>query len=155
MFSIYMAFLLISIVPVIFIAALPPTGTDPYGDRRWPSLYYGSASTMLINPIVTALAIAAYFPQARELQSREDVGACSVLGLAVQAGVFLVVAMFWPLRIPLPWGMGFIPWYQLAGWATLDNLVFALVQAVLWCIARRSNRATSERAGETTPLIAA
>ncbi|KAH6892597.1 hypothetical protein B0T10DRAFT_295654 [Thelonectria olida] len=155
MFSIYMAFLLISIVPVIFIASLPPSGTDPYGDRSWPGSFYAYGSTMFINPIVTALAIVTYFPQARELKSRSDAGACSVPGLAVQAGVFLVVAIFWPLRMPLPWGVRFSTWYQLVGWATLDNLVFAFVQGVLWCVARRFKGATSEATGETAPLLAA
>ncbi|KPM41720.1 hypothetical protein AK830_g4815 [Neonectria ditissima] len=151
--SVYITFLLISIVPVIVIAVLPPTGTDAYGDRRWISAVFGNVSSLVVNPIVTAVAIAAYFPQARELQSRSDVGAVSVLGLAVQAGVFLVVAIFWPLRMQVPRNFSFSMWYQFGGWATLDNLVFAFVQAVLWLMSRRLDGAVSQSTSESTPLI--
>ncbi|KAJ3520496.1 hypothetical protein NM208_g13683 [Fusarium decemcellulare] len=151
--SIYIAFLLISVAPVIFMAFLPPTGTDPNRDRRWISAIFANTSGLLINPIVTALAIAAYFPQARELRSRPDVGALSVLGLAVQASVFLIVSIIWPLRMELPRGVSFSVWYQFAGWATVDNLIFAFVQAVLWWIARRFGRAVSEEPSEAAPLM--
>ncbi|KAF5011005.1 hypothetical protein FDECE_2875 [Fusarium decemcellulare] len=151
--SIYIAFLLISVAPVIFMAFLPPTGTDPNHDRRWISAIFANTSGLLINPIVTALAIAAYFPQARELRSRPDVGALSVLGLIVQASVFLIVAIIWPFRMELPPGVSFSVWYQFGGWATVDNLIFAFVQAVLWWISRRFGGAVPEEPSEAAPLM--
>jgi hypothetical protein len=155
MVAIYVSFLLISLVPVLFEAALPPTGSDPNHDRRWVSAIWVNTHSILINPIVTALAFAALFPQLRELRSRPtDPGALSVEGLAVQAAVFFVVALCWPLRLRLPWGVGLVTWYQLVGWAAIDNAVFAFVQAVLWTFARRRGFAGVDDR-ETTPLIRA
>ncbi|KAK7414982.1 hypothetical protein QQX98_006215 [Neonectria punicea] len=153
---IYIAFLFISVFPVLFIASLPPTGTDSYNDRRWPSAIFFYISSMLVNPMISALALVAYLPQARELRSRSDVGALRVLGLALQGGIFLAVAIFWPLRFPqLPLGVSFFMWYQIVGWALVDNLIFVFVQAMLWWLARRFKQEVTDVTGETAPLIAA
>lgn len=151
--AIYIAFLLISLTPVIFESTLPPPGTDPNHDRRWVSAIFSYTHSILVNPIVTAIAVAALFPQAHETWSRSDPGALSVRALAAQAVVFAVVAFCWPLRMTLPLGVGFITWYQLIGWAAVDNLVFAIVQAVLWLISRRAGLSGSIEGEETTPLI--
>ena len=152
MITIYIAFLLISLAPVIFESALPPSGTNPNHDRRWVSAVFSYTHCILVSPIVTAIAVAALFPQARETWSRSDPGALSVRALAAQAIVFAVVAFCWSLRMTLPLGVVFITWYQLVGWAAVDNLVFAIVQAVLWWISRRTGLSGFIE-GETTPLI--
>lgn len=99
---------------------------------------------MFINPIVTVIGFASFFAQAHESRSRSSLGALSIKGLAIQAVVFAVVALYWQLRMRIPeegWDMSpqrsFITWYQLVGWAAIDNTVFAIVQAVLLWVARR------------------
>lgn len=153
--STYLAFILVSVVPVIFIASLPPNGHEPDGYRRWPAALFGGLTTIFVAPAMTALAIASFFPQARELRSRGEVGAVSVWGLAAQAVVFFAVGITWVFR----WKsylhrVGGSTWYQLGGWSVLNNLVFAVVQGGLWIVAKNldPNAATAD-ADETSPLL--
>lgn len=154
MITFYIAFLLISVALIIFESTLPPTGTDPHHDRRWVTAIFGNTHTIVVDPIITIIAIIALFPQTRETLSRSDPGALSVDALAAQAIVFALVALYWPRRMRLPSGVGFITWYQLVGWAVVDNFVFALVQAVLWSISTRLRPSNSTENGEATALIA-
>lgn len=117
---------------------------------------------MFINPIVTIIGFASLFVQARVTRSRPSPGALSIVGLAIQAVVFAVVALYWPLRMTIPrefWNMSplrsCITWYQLVGWAAVDNAVFAIVQAVLLWIAMRQRGGVQGMTtnGETTPLL--
>lgn len=54
----------------------------------------------------------------------------------------------------IPWGS----WYQLVGWAAVDNGFFVLVQAVLYLVARQKKGVTGGRGqtgmDETAPLLA-
>jgi len=118
--------------------------------------------TIFINPIVTFISFASLFAQARETLLQPSQGALSIAGLAIQAVVFAVVALYWPLRMTIPrefWDMSpvrsFITRYQLVGWAAVDNAVFAIVQAVLLWIAmhRRGGVKGMTTNGETAPLL--
>ena len=65
--------------------------------------------------------------------------------------------LYFPASIPREyWQMGpirgLITWYQLVGWAAIDNLVFAFVQAVLFFIAWR-RRGPDGTVDETMPLL--
>lgn len=104
--------------------------------------------------------MASLYFQARETLSRTSVGAISLVGLASQAIIFALVGSTWTFRLtasrdffksltPL---RAFIKWYQLVGWAAVDNLVFAFVQAVLFCIAW-NRRGEEGAADETTRLL--
>lgn len=82
--------------------------------------------------------------------------------MAIQAVVFAVVALYWPLRMTIPpefWDMSplrsYITWYQLVGWAAVDNAIFAFVQAALLWIAvrRRGGFQQMTPNGEATPLL--
>lgn len=137
MIVVYASFLSISFVPVLFEARLPPTDSDPYHDRRWVSAIFANTHMFLIHPVVTVVACAAFFPQLHQVRYRLDPSTLSVDGLAVQAAVFFAVAMCWPLRMSIPFGVRWFDWYSLVGWATVDNGVFAFAQAVLYCFARR------------------
>jgi hypothetical protein len=153
--AIYITFLFISIIPGVFETTLPPPGDE---GRDWFSALFGGYHVLYINPVVTAIAIAAFLPQARETLSRPDRGALSLTGLATQAVVFAIVAACWPFRMTLPssfWHSKPFGWYQLIGWATADNGVFAVVQAVLWWIAMRCGRGNQEVviSGERSPLL--
>ena len=57
--------------------------------------------------------------------------------------------MYWR---ELPLMKAVIAWLQLAGWAAVDNLIFALVQAILLLIALRQRPQMIDD-GETAPLL--
>jgi hypothetical protein len=150
--SLFFTFLLVSLVPVIFLVLLPAEGGVEH-DRSWPLALFIFFSSYVLNPVATVLAVAAYLPQARELRSDSDIGALSVLGLLVQACVFLVVGTTWDSRWVVPHGLSGFTWYDFGGWALIDNVIFSLVQGALWWIARGFER-NGPWAGavETEPL---
>jgi hypothetical protein len=157
MISTYVAFLLISVAPILVESTLPPSGSgDTMKDRSWLSAVYLFTHAYIINPFITFLAVAALFPQVRELQSSPDLGAISVTGLVMQAFTFAIVAVGWSLRLQLPLSeFRQRDWYPLVGWATVDNLVFAVVQGMLWWIARRRlGLSQIVESGEAAPLLA-
>lgn len=87
--------------------------------------------------------------------------ALGLLELASQAVVFAVVAVSWVFRVvfpttDIPWTLFPITtWYQLVGWAAVDNAVFAIVQSILLCLTKRRQ---GSQAGymnpEEEPLLA-
>jgi hypothetical protein len=94
---------------------------------------------MFINPIVTIGSILALYAQ------RQKAFALSILGLATQAVVFALVASSWTARVRFPTFEGvslnlLIAWYQLVGWAAVDNGIFAIIQFVLLCLAKHHQR---------------
>ncbi|KAI1944369.1 hypothetical protein LOZ12_004242 [Ophidiomyces ophidiicola] len=159
--TIYITFFLISVVPVIVESALPARRDDVEQDRRWFSAMFSGVHMIFVHPIVTLLGFASLFAQARETLSRSSPGALSPLGLAAQAVVFAAVALYWPFRMTIPeefWRMSpwnrLVAWYQLVGWATVDNTIFALVQAILfWIATRRTGDNLGLTSDETAPLL--
>ncbi|KAH7371846.1 hypothetical protein BKA64DRAFT_268214 [Cadophora sp. MPI-SDFR-AT-0126] len=159
--AIYVSYLLISIIPLLVDTLNFGGRNDPY--RKWAGAFFSGVHTMFISPIVTILCVTAFFAQARETGLRPDPGALSVTGLAIQAIVFVFVAVAWLGRLAFPWdkleGYGMISylamWYQLVGWVAIDTAIFAVVQAVLFWLASRRGR--GERVAvvgaETEPLL--
>ncbi|KAK8026493.1 ATP synthase F0 [Apiospora marii] len=162
--AIYTSFLLLSLLPALALLWTPPA--DREDRRRLPALFHGLHSLWL-SPLVTLLGLAAAFFQLREMRephgSSPGRSALSLVGLAAQAVTFAVVAVSWALRVVFPWsdipadarlGLGFFgSWYQLVGWAAVDNGVFALVQGVVWCAAMRRIGGVGSGEGEREPLI--
>lgn len=153
---VYISFLLISVVP-IYIDAVDP---EEPSQRGWFSGIFISVHTIFVNPIVTAGIILAFCAQ------WQKASALSTFGLATQAVVFSLVALSWASRVrfidPLPEmppGVPlqnlFIIWYQLVGWATVDNAIFAMIQLVLFCLATHHKRgiADSFSRPEQEPLL--
>lgn len=110
---------------------------------------------MIVNPIATTSSVLALFFQGQKAS------ALSFLGLATQAVVFAPVAFFWIWRvnyidlreIPLPIPLYILKvWYEVVGWAAVDNAVFAIVQFVLLCLARRQQRGGHARPDQE-PLL--
>ncbi|KAI1080204.1 hypothetical protein F5B20DRAFT_119032 [Whalleya microplaca] len=150
---VYVLFFLISVGPVIFEATLSPTDGSP--DRRLVSAIFFGVHNVLMNPIITIIACVALVPQVVEIQSHQKVGALSVSGLSAQAFVFTLVALCWLFRFELSWtDAGFVWWYRLAGWAAVNNFIFAVVQAALLLISGGSESNEFAENGETMPLIA-
>ena len=50
---------------------------------------------------------------------------------------------------------GLMVWYEMGGWANVDNAVFAVVQGGLWWLARRRKVGVEDMlmASEVTPLL--
>lgn len=63
----------------------------------------------------------------------------------------MIAQEFWDM----PLIQSLIAWYQLVGWAAVDNVVYAFVQAVLlWIAMRQRGRVPGmETNGETSPLL--
>ena len=126
----YIAFLLISILPIIAEVASP-------GDHESSRLFRAAFSyfhSTFINPVVTLGSISSFFCQ------KSTAYALDKSGLAVQALVFAMVAVS-GIRINFPvvpqWSLSIsITWYE-RGWAAVDNAVFALVQFILALVAER------------------
>ncbi|KAI1454089.1 hypothetical protein F4805DRAFT_461139 [Annulohypoxylon moriforme] len=161
MVATYTVFFLISVAPIMLEFMLEPGGS--YGYRQLLSAVFFGLHTIYINPVITILAAIAVFPQLNEMLSRKEPGALSTIGLLVQALVFVIVACVWPVRFTIgsddrvPLGA----WYQLVGWAAVDNLIFAIVQGVLFCTSRKfkaekdiTSTAEEISSEETTPLMA-
>lgn len=136
-----------------------PTFTDAINpgepeDRRWFSAIFMGVHAMYINPIVTMGIILAFCAQ------RQKASALSTLGLAIQAVVFSLVALSWTSRVRFidldrVTLNVLVTWYQLVGWATMDNAIFAMVQFVLLCLATHHKRglADSFTRPEHEPLL--
>jgi hypothetical protein len=131
---IYFLFLCGSLILVTFEATLPPPTQDttPYTDRSLLVDFFTGAHTMFVNPVVTFLGGLAFVAQARFMLSTPSRQALSVTGLTTQAIVFSFVGISWIFRLRLSHerytsGIG----SSFVGWAAVNNLVFALVQALL------------------------
>ncbi|KAL6802776.1 hypothetical protein GGI42DRAFT_32187 [Trichoderma sp. SZMC 28013] len=150
--SIYLAFLLLSVVPVIVDAAWP---SQDASSREWGLALFHGIHTMLINPIATILILAAFFSQRAEILQYPPGTASSslsLIGLAVQAVVFAVLALAWAWRFVFPGGGYGMTWYQLVGFVAVDHFAFALVQAALLAVAVL-HRGRIFTGGETEPLL--
>ncbi|KAJ5313319.1 uncharacterized protein N7443_000203 [Penicillium atrosanguineum] len=147
--TVYILFTLISIIP-FFIDAIDHDFFGPRGssDRNWAEAFFSGWHMMLMHPIVTILALVALPCQARAIRALPvgNVKALSLLRLLTQGVVFSVVAISWTMRVKfmdlsfrdvIAYGwLTVVSWYQMVGWAAVNNAVFALVQRSLFCLAR-------------------
>ena len=106
----------------------------------------------LFGPLVQLLGLAAMRVQAHETIDRGSAGALSFRGLVVQAVVFLLVGISFVFRLRLPseeldehWIVNARDWYWKVGWATVNNIIFALTQAVLAYIVLHQDPDSGER----------
>lgn len=160
--TIHALFTLTSLMPVVVEAYLPFKSSSPYLDRQRLAAYIATLHHSYLTPLITILSFVSLFPQARETLSRSSPGSLSTRGLAIQAAVFALVAVYWPFRIqttrdvwpPRSWG-DLVTWYQLVGWAVVDNCIFAFVQGILFWIAvcRSGGIPEVAKSGEMAPLL--
>jgi hypothetical protein len=163
----YLAFLAITVVPVLVDAALATPGGDKWA-RKWFAAGFSVLLTMILTPMVTCLGLAALYYQARAIAARRPRSgsrALSLWGLGTQAVVFGLLAVSWPWRLYFDWAAfgDYIPamtpslvvaWYQVVGFVPIDTVVFAVVQAVLlWLALRREWTGNKTTAAETDPLL--
>ena len=159
--GIYTAFLLISLIPVVVDAIDLSRGPEDQYHKWGVAIFFGLHS-LCLNYIVTLLAVIAVYSQAcKFITHPSSVQAFSTLGLTIQAAAFIAVAVSWVFRVSFsvegwqldPWTLHFWnTWYQLVGWAAVDNIIFGLGQVVLLClVTRRSGWETGT--SETQPLL--
>jgi hypothetical protein len=157
MISLYTAFLLISIAPIILESTLPPTSTGGGMKDRAPlSIAYAVFHAYFVHPAITIAAVCALGTQVRELNNSSEIGALSINGLLLQAGTFTLVAVGWALRLRLPLDQQPVyNWYPLVGWASVDSFIFAVVQGTLWWRVRRQFSLPRQvvQGDETAPLL--
>lgn len=157
---IYTCYLLISLVPIIVVSASP----GPKEDRKWFDGLFTGFHIIFFNPPITILGITSLYPQVRAIIKRprgSGLGALSLVGLAAQAVLFLLLGLTWPARLPWPapaFWRAFRSWFQMVGYVPFDYIVFAVVQAILLYVAVRHNgwHARVDEApspSETDPLL--
>jgi hypothetical protein len=157
----YVAFLSISLAP-LYLDIINPSYPN---DRRWFGAIYSGIHTLFLNWIVTGLGATALLFQVRETLLRLPSEALSHAGLAVQAAVFALIAVSWVMRVKFPWELldghkitfgVLITWYEIVGWAAVDNAIFALIQIVLlWIVSHRSSQRIRAAGDESEPLLRA
>ncbi|KGO39837.1 hypothetical protein PEXP_032520 [Penicillium expansum] len=137
---------------------------DPPSAGDWFSLCQTAVVSLLFlglceYPPFTSSSI---FLQARQIYKVPLPNALSVHSLAMQAVVFMLVAVAWIWSVPFEyeelfgdWNWTSVGrWYVFAGWVIVDAFVFALGQAALLVVAlRRSPAAIAIQDGETQPLL--
>jgi len=144
----FVSYAAITLIPAIGGAFIPAE------DREWPYAILVGTMLFIFGPLVQLLGFAALGVQARETIARSSAGALSLRGLVVQAVVFLLVGVSFVFRVRLPseeldehWIVNARDWYWKVGWATINNLVFALTQAVLaYIVLRQDGTDSGERA---------
>jgi hypothetical protein len=162
----YLTFVVISLVPTIAEQFID-FSNDTMSEHDWFDVLYIMMPMFVLGPIVQILGFVAMWAQASEIRSRSPgtENALSVKGLLVQAVVFLLVGLsyLWRMRIPEEeewsgyWIVDLRKWYWTVGFATINNLIFAMVQGVLAWIAwsyKGDGGEIEGEAGERTALLA-
>lgn len=107
--------------------------------------------SMVINRIVTILGFLPLYVR------WQKASALNIIGLATQAAVFILLAISWNFRVYFSdrfYGkpFDFERWYEIMGWAPIDNAIFAIVQFILFCLASRNLKGgSSQREKEPLP----
>lgn len=138
----FISFLAVSLLPVIGDTLIE---FESDSDHEWyGALFVLGPMLYFFGPMVQILGLAALRAQAREIRSRDSdmADAVSIQGLIAQAVVFLLVGVSFVFRIRLPseeldehFIVNLRTWYWTVGWATINNLIFAVAQGVLAWIA--------------------
>ncbi|KAL2861650.1 hypothetical protein BJX68DRAFT_223006 [Aspergillus pseudodeflectus] len=140
---IYILYLLITLVPLF----LDFIGLTPYfATPEWPETdlreNWAFIHGLFLNTLMPAFAFLALFPQMAQIWKHvgdtEGYPGLSVLGLAIQAWVFVALAVSWAWRISYSdgdYGKGEIPWFWSYGWPVVETGMIAAVQAFLVLVA--------------------
>jgi hypothetical protein len=160
--TIYIAFLLVSVIP-LFVDVIRNGPNPPLGGYRdWPFEWFWAMHSFCILPVVTILTVAAVFFQAREILLHPLPRALSLVGLRFQAVVFALAAVFWVRRVHYSVEeidqialYDVIRWCLFYGYPAVNNAVFAVSLAVLLGFAMKhaAGHAEMPASGETEPLL--
>lgn len=139
----YMAFPAVSLLPVVGETLMD---FESETDRDWYEVLFLGPLLYLFGPLVQILGLAALRAQAREISSpgSDTTDALSVRGLVAQAVIFLLVGVSFVFHMRVPSEdqdehliINLQTWYWTVGWATINNVIFAVAQGVLAWIAWR------------------
>ncbi|GKZ85693.1 hypothetical protein AnigIFM56816_011664 [Aspergillus niger] len=161
----YIIYLLIAVIPSVCVVLTTDRGEDPpTSENEWVFALWSGVHLIFVNPAMTLLAFSAVFCQAPKVRKGvPPPPALSLRGLAIQAGVFSVLALTWPFRfvnIDPDWDIfaswfTLYSWYVTVGWTAVDCAIFALVQGILlWMACRNMKNWRLAEGGETEPLLA-
>lgn len=146
--TLYIAFALLAILPVLF-------PTFAHGDGIGFILgYVLIAHILIINPIVVILVLGIAINSQARLSSTANPASSSlsVTGLGAQAAMFALLAIFWPSRPPVE---GDFMHFELL--YTYDALFYAIAQAALCLVVAKQHTTAQdlETAAqmETEPLL--
>jgi hypothetical protein len=142
--AIFVVYVLTSIGPVVFVAAIHTPDDDYVCD--FISMIWYLAHAVLVSPILLCFGLLAPVFQVLEMRGWAwDV--LHVRGLAVQSGLFLAVGVAWVGRISYPYEEvdevnwdAFSTWFMLGGWVAVYNVVFAVGQAAVLGAVLRGGR---------------
>ncbi|GLA14607.1 hypothetical protein AnigIFM62618_001044 [Aspergillus niger] len=161
----YIIYLLIAVIPSVCVVLTTDRGEDPpTSENEWVFALWSGVHLIFVNPAMTLLAFSAVSCQTPKVRKGvPPPPALSLRGLAIQAGVFSVLALTWPFRfvnIDPDWDIfaswfTLYSWYVTVGWTAVDCAIFALVQAILlWMACRNMKYWRLAEGGETEPLLA-
>ena len=161
----YIGFLTISLLPLIADAVsdifCPPNHPNCPFHERDPIFLFEGLHIFLLVPFFTTipLIIGIYKQVRRPLQTQ------TLTGLKLQTAAFMLSAVFWIYRVSAPWDLyrtyledghpiilALMVWYQMVGFVTINDALFALGQGIFLWLALRQNRRAEE--GERQPLLA-
>ncbi|RDW83608.1 uncharacterized protein DSM5745_03934 [Aspergillus mulundensis] len=149
----YIAFLLVSIVPVVVDAIWPlAIDSDNHLDREVVLSVFYAVHSMLIYQIIAALCIFGISLQARRVLAAPVPNALSLPGLAAQAVVYALLTVAWVFSLSLSIPSTFYFWFMVNGWIILDALVFSLGQALILGLALR-RRSRGKGSGHVSPEL--
>ncbi|KAI9371765.1 hypothetical protein BJX61DRAFT_510353 [Aspergillus egyptiacus] len=158
MLGIYIAYLLIAIIPLFLCAFLLRLDHSETAWREWPVVIAFTPHTLWLSYIGTILALVAVYRQARVILQDDPsaspslpVGlsqgqldpqntSLSLLGLAIQSLLFCVLAIAWVFRVSFPalpdgaswWNFSIVKvWYEWVGSVAVDNAIFGIGQGIL------------------------
>ena len=96
----YIIYLLIAVIPSVCVVLTTDRGEDPpTSENEWVFALWSGAHLIFVNPAMTLLAFSAVSCQAPKVRKGvPPPPALSLRGLAIQAGVFSVLALTWPFR---------------------------------------------------------
>lgn len=161
---IYIGFLIFTLGPVITDAVSETfcpvhRPNCPWHERDAIALFHGLHSFILLPFFTTVPLVIGIYKQVRSpLQTQ------SLTGLKLQTAAFMLSGVFWVPRLSAPWDLWLnylneghsiviflMGWYQVVGFETVNDAVFALGQGMLLWLTLRQNRRAEE--GERQPLL--
>jgi hypothetical protein len=121
---------------------------------------------LFLNPAITGLAYHAFIHDRALPENPDSSSTLSLVGLAGQSLMHLILAVKWITVVPIPWEnvmSGSVPlpglwfFYNFFGWGIVENIVFAVINGCLFRIARkqRKNRVVCDdrEKGRDEPLL--
>jgi len=138
----------------------PPFGGDA---NEYAFFLIAGFDYYIVNPLTTISIVIALVNQTRMTWEPQGRPALSPTTLALQAVLYLGLAIAWPYRLVLPpelWSWETISfdfiyseWYPMVGWACVNSAVLALGQAVVFFVWHYRHGSNTCLVEEERPLL--